>query len=50
MDITPVKTTSVSDLQKAKIQQVASEFESMFTQMMLKAMRSTVGLNPCSPR
>lgn len=49
MDITPVKTTTSSDLQKAKIQQVASEFESMFTQMMLKAMRSTVGENPLIP-
>lgn len=49
MDITPVKTTMPSDLQKAKIQQVAAEFESMFTQMMLKAMRSTVGENPLMP-
>jgi soluble lytic murein transglycosylase-like protein len=49
MDITPVKTTTPSDLQKAKIQQVASEFESMFTQMMLKAMRSAVGENPLIP-
>jgi len=49
MDITPVKTTMSSDLQKAKIQQVASEFESMFTQMMLKAMRSTIGENPLIP-
>jgi soluble lytic murein transglycosylase-like protein len=49
MDITPVKTTTSADLHKAKIQQVASEFESMFTQMMLKAMRSTVGENPLIP-
>ncbi len=50
MDITPIKTNSPADLQKAKIQQVASEFESMFTQMMLKAMRSTVGDNPLMPQ
>ncbi len=50
MDITPIKTTTPADLQKTKIQQVASEFESMFTQMMLKAMRSTVGENPLMPQ
>jgi len=50
MDITPVKNSSVSDLQKAKIQKVAQDFETMFTSMMLKEMRKSVGDNPLMPQ
>jgi soluble lytic murein transglycosylase-like protein len=49
MDITPVTTSSVADPQKAKIQKVAQDFEALFTSMMLKSMRKTVGDNPLMP-
>lgn len=50
MDITPVTTNgSVVDPQKAKILKVAQDFETLFTSMMMKAMRKTVGDNPLMP-
>jgi Rod binding domain-containing protein len=50
MDITPVTTTnSVIDPQDAKILKVAQDFETLFTSMMMKAMRKTVGDNPLMP-
>lgn len=50
MDITPVTAkNSVIDPQKAKILKVAQDFETLFTSMMMKAMRKTVGDNPLMP-
>ena len=49
MDITPVSSSSIADSQKAKIQKVAHDFEALFTSMMMKSMRKTIGENPLMP-
>ncbi len=49
MQTTSVNLNSKTDLQRAKIQKVAQEFESLFTSMMLRSMRKTIGENPLMP-
>jgi len=50
MDITPVTSSSESDLRKAKIKKVAHDYEALFTSMMLKSMRKAIGDNPLMPQ
>lgn len=49
MKTTSVNINSKADFQRTKIQKVAQEFESLFTSMMLRSMRKTIGENPLMP-
>lgn len=52
MDITNINsaTQQFSDERRAQIQKVARDFESIFTSMMIKSMRGTIGDNPLIPQ
>lgn len=50
MHITSNIPITSSDLQNKSIQKVAHDFESLFTSMMLKSMRKTIGNSPLIPQ